>query len=147
MNNAKQLIKRRQHRRRKISGHIMVSNTAHNGPIIDISLGGASFQYVEDNECQDTGIKLGTIIGSDLCLSQIPIEAANVSKQKKGNIVLCRCGLKFGELLPESKKKLTQFLLNHSLNREKSKLRANLKVLKGNKNSNNMRDHRRPIDK
>ena len=94
---------------------MFISNTSKNGPVIDVSMGGLAFQYIERKETREETIKFGTLIGGDFCLRQAPVETVAETRYVEDDTVHCRCGLKFGALSRVEKKKLQQFIASRAV--------------------------------
>lgn len=110
MNGAGQQVERRKHCRYKIKDHLLVTNTSKNGPIDDVSLGGVAFYCIPKQERPGETIKFGTLVGSDFCLSRVPLEEVAASSRVEGNVVLNRYGLRFGDLSEEQQAELARII-------------------------------------
>lgn len=122
--NRKDSIERRNHRRMRVRGYVLITNTLKCGPIVDISKGGCAFRYVPDQKKPEVEEELtsGTLIGNDFCLNKVPIEIVSESSINKGIVSIHRCGIRFGELRPGQAKKLKNFLLINILDDVKRSL-------------------------
>ncbi len=105
--------KRRDKRFQVMSGAFAVNSKF--GQIIDISMGGVSFRYVDRDEWENEREGLGILFGEDdLCLDKVPMQT--VSDQVINNgvsssaTVVRRRGVKFGTLTAEQKFQLEYFI-------------------------------------
>jgi hypothetical protein len=101
----KAMPERREHQRFKAKTGTFKS-ALKSGEIIDISMGGVSFSYVDDgawtNETFDCGMLLGE---KDLGLEDIPLKIISDCAINSGFSITRRCGVKFEKL---SRKQLSQ---------------------------------------
>ena len=106
---------RRKHKRYKVA-NCTVSTGKRFGEIIDISMGGFAFRYV------DTGVRPSlynepvngnsVIFGNDdLCLHDLPFKIISDHSIGTGVTSVKRCGIEFQNLTPKQISLLEQFIL------------------------------------
>ena len=115
---------RRDHKRYRVQGHMVIVDTDQCGPIIDLSMGGLAFQYAAPQAHERDGKRIlsATLIGEDFCLAKVPLETISISAIEKGGVSVNRCNVRFGELNAEQKKKIKHFILINSLDAAKQAL-------------------------
>lgn len=119
MENRKLLVERRKHERFQILSGLFAINS-HFGQIIDISMGGLSFRYVDRGEWTDESVAEGTLFGDDdLWLNKIPIQmvsecSAETGLSLSGSNMIKRRGVQFGQLTPIQAFQLENFILNNT---------------------------------
>ena len=101
----------------------LVSDCGKIGQVIDISLRGLSFRYVQDDQCISERGKLRIIISdSGLFLSDIPINTVSDIEIEGGFSIsplkLHRAGLKFTELSTEQKDQISRFIIEHTIGKQ-----------------------------
>lgn len=114
----KNLAERRLHPRHPAkSGTITANNLT--GEIIDISMGGLAFSYLEraewDGESFDHGILLGE---NDLCIEDLPLKVISDCAINSGISIIRRCGVKFGKLTPKQIAQLEYYIWANSSKRD-----------------------------
>lgn len=96
------------------------------GQIIDISMGGIAFRYMDSKKPTDESHLNIFLTEGDVCLDRVPIKA--VSDYEIPNTVLCktvdqippscrtmrRCGVQFGDLTQHQRSQLQQCIRNHT---------------------------------
>jgi len=89
----------------------------HLGKIIDISVGGLSFEYAEQSESGEPPAGLGTIFDDEeLCLDRIPVSTINdivspeAAESSESTTVLRRCSVRFHDLSPMQRCQLENFI-------------------------------------
>ena len=96
------------------------------GQIIDISMGGIAFRYMDSKKPTDESHLNMFLTEGNVCLDQVPIKA--VSDHEIPNTVLCktvdeippscrtmrRCGAQFGDLTQHQMSQLQQCIQNHT---------------------------------
>lgn len=114
MNNVTALEDRRKHKRHDAFSGVFAVNS-YLGLIVDISMGGLSFRYVDRGAWSANSVNSGVLFGeADMLIDNIPIKSISKSySEKDGNIVCedvkCRRA-EFGNLTPEQKKILERFI-------------------------------------
>lgn len=93
------------------------------GRINDISLGGLSFSYVEGEEWYHDSSELDILFGdTDFFLDSIPFETVSdriiENESPYSQIIMRRCGVKFGDLTSEQKTMLKIFIRQNTLDGE-----------------------------
>ncbi|MBU0481192.1 MAG: PilZ domain-containing protein [Proteobacteria bacterium] len=101
---------RREHKRfRAKSGTCAVESKA--GEIIDISMGGLAFSYVDHGDWTDESFDRGMLFGEkDLCVEDLPLKIISDCAINSGLSIIRRCGVKFGELTPKQLSQLEYFI-------------------------------------
>ncbi len=101
---------RRKHERYKAkSGTCTVESKA--GEIIDISMGGLAFSYVDRGDWTDESLDTGMLFGEDdLCVEDLPLKIISDCAINSGLSIIRRCGVKFGELTPKQLSQLEYFI-------------------------------------
>ena len=113
----KDLMERRKHKRYKVTkGACKVdsnteSKTAKSGEVIDISMGGLAFSYIEDGEWTDESFDRGMLLGEkDLCIEDIPLKVISDCAINTGITITRRCGVQFGKLTPRQISQLEYYI-------------------------------------
>ena len=113
----KDLSERRKHKRYKVKqGSCAVkakteSAPAKAGEIIDISMGGLAFSYMEDGEWSDESFDRGMLLGEkDLCIEDIPLKVISDCAINTGITITRRCGVQFGKLTPSQISQLEYYI-------------------------------------
>ena len=106
----KDFKERRKHERYKAkSGTCTVEPKA--GEIIDISMGGLAFSYVDRGDWTDESLDTGMLFGEeDLCLEDLPLKIISDCAINSGLSIIRRCGVKFEELTPKQLSQLEYFI-------------------------------------
>lgn len=117
----KEFPDRRQHpRHRAKSGTFTAGDRS--GEIIDISMGGLAFSYIEredwDGESFDRGVLLGE---RDLCIEDIPLKVISDCAINSGLSIIRRCGVQFGKLTPRQIAQLEYFIWANTEARDNEK--------------------------
>ncbi len=114
MSGEKIILERRKHKRFDAYSGVFAVNS-HFGLIVNISLGGLAFRYVDKGEWGDAEIDSGALFGEDdLWINDIPIK--NISECVANDGVACksttvkRRSVQFGELTPDQQKLLESFI-------------------------------------
>lgn len=105
---------RREYRRFKVMSGVFALN-ARFGQVIDISLGGISFRYVNRKPWSAMTTEYGALFGEDdLCLDNIPMQTVSDEVTAGGvateATTVRRRSLKFGNLTLEQKNLLEHFI-------------------------------------
>lgn len=89
---------RRKHQRFKAKSGTFESESK-SGDIVDISMGGLSFSYVDDGEWTNETFDCGMLMGDkELCLDQVPLKIISDCAINSGLSITRRCGVKFEKL-------------------------------------------------
>ena len=108
---------RRKHKRYKVKeGSCTVepktdSKFAKSGDIIDISMGGLAFSYVEDDKWTDETFDRGMLLGEkDLCIEDLPLKVISDCAINTGITITRRCGVQFDKLTPKQLAQLEYYI-------------------------------------
>ena len=102
---------RRLHARFKVKSGTTIKAKSQSADIIDISMGGLSFSYIDDNEWTDESFERGMLLGEkDLCLEDIPMKIISDCAINSGLSVTRRCGVKFEKLSPKQLAQLEYYI-------------------------------------
>jgi len=90
------------------------------GRINDISADGLSFSYVEGEEWYHNSSELDILFGeNDFYLDKIPFETVSdtviENESPSSQIIMRRCGVKFGQLTEEQRIQLNMFIQHNTL--------------------------------
>jgi len=109
-NDKENMVERRQHKRYKVKSGTFKSE-AFEGEIIDISMGGFSFSYVDKGEWDDESFDRGMLLGEkDLCIEDVPLKIISDCAINRGLSITGRCGAKFGTLTPKQLAQLEYYI-------------------------------------
>lgn len=105
---------RREYRRFKVMSGVFALN-ARFGQVVDISLGGIAFHYVNQQPWTAKITEYGALFGEDdLCLDNIPMQTvtdvASAGKMAPEATTIRRRGLKFGPLTLAQRNLLEHFI-------------------------------------
>ncbi len=101
---------RRQHKRFKVKSGTFNSESK-SGDIVDISMGGLSFSYVDSGNWTDESFDCGMLMGEkDLCLEDIPMKIISDCAINSGLSITRRCGVKFKKLTPKQLAQLEYYI-------------------------------------
>ncbi|MEN8142964.1 MAG: PilZ domain-containing protein [Thermodesulfobacteriota bacterium] len=113
----KDFIERRKHKRYKVKkGSCQVDSKTESksqkaGEIIDISMGGLAFSYLEDGEWTDESFDQGMLLGEkDLCVEDLPLKVISDCAINTGITITRRCGMQFGKLTPKQISQLEYYI-------------------------------------
>lgn len=102
----KNSAERREHKRFKTKSATVQIDEQKFGQIIDISMGGMAFSYIDRGDWDEEGLDLGILLGEkDLCVADMPLKVISDCAIGGGLSIIRRCGVEFGEL---SKKQMSQ---------------------------------------
>ncbi len=102
---------RRKHARHKVSG-CSVSIGSHVGEILDISVGGLAFSYVDHGDWLHEQRGPGVLLGIDnLCPEEIEVKIISDCVIGGGVSVMRRCGVEFQKLSPKQLAQLEHFIM------------------------------------
>ena len=98
----------------------LVDQESRLGQIKDISLQGLSFRYIDSHEKLENADELRIILGNQgLYLDRVPFVKISdfeiESEFSFSTIKMRQIGLKFGELTPQQKLRLDQFIKHHTV--------------------------------
>jgi len=109
------LKERRAHKRFKAK-NCTIAVRSKLGAIIDISMGGLSFSYIDTGEWPKDVPSLAIIFGADdLCLDEFPLRVISDCSLSKGMSMMHRCGVQFGELSRKQLSQLEHFIWVNSM--------------------------------
>ena len=125
----KRTVERRKHKRYQVPAGSFVALGPHNtilGQIIDISMGGLAFRYMDSKKPTDGSHIDIFLIERDFCLGKVPIKS--VSDYEIDNTVVCkivdgvppscramkRSSVQFGDLTHNQVSRLEHFIQNHT---------------------------------
>ena len=121
MTDGKKPNEQRQRKRFWVRDDVVVifsSPDAMTGRLIDISMGGLTFDCVTDQVLPLEATKLDICLtGSTLFLCDLPcrnIWEFSIYERKATSLHRKRCGVQFGELAPDQKRQLKYFIQNHT---------------------------------
>ena len=111
MNNEQE---RRSHQRFKVLSGVFALNSRF-GQVVDISLGGISFRYINRGEWSTGDAENGALFGEDdLCVDNIPLQTVSDEVSSGGvstdETTVRRRSLKFGPLTRQQKNLLEHFI-------------------------------------
>ncbi|MEN8135297.1 MAG: PilZ domain-containing protein [Thermodesulfobacteriota bacterium] len=114
---------RRKHQRFKAKSGTFKSESK-SGDIVDISMGGLSFSYLEGDNWTDESFDCEMLMGEkDLCLEEIPLKIISDCAINRGLSITRRCGVKFEKLTPKQMAQLEYFIwANTDATAEETKL-------------------------
>jgi c-di-GMP-binding flagellar brake protein YcgR len=99
------------------------------GRINDISLGGLCFSYVEGEEWYHESSELDILFGDDdFYLDKIPFETVSdtiiENESPYSQIIMRRCGVKFGKMSSEQLEQLKHFITQNTMNGAENQFNA-----------------------
>lgn len=104
------MVERRRHKRFKAKSGSFKSEKIE-GEIIDISMGGFSFSYVDNGKWTDESFDVGMLLGEkDLCIEEIPLKIISDCAINRGLSITRRCGVKFGTLTSKQLAQLEYYI-------------------------------------
>ncbi len=110
---------RRRHPRYKMADVAAVVGERRLGHVLDMSMGGLAFSYIQMQARPEEEIELGIIFGQDgKYLDKLPVETVSDCVMSHGPpshpVVIRRRSVRFGELTPEQRQNLAEFISHHS---------------------------------
>ncbi len=123
MSDKSDIVERRRFKRYLVQDGVVavpISSTIKIGKIMDISKGGISVRYVDDEVWQSNTFELDILLADDdFYLPKVPIKATvsdfEVEKDIPFSFITERqCGLEFGNLSEEQLSLLNDFIVNHT---------------------------------
>ncbi len=110
---------RRRFRRHRLKSSTISINDK-SGEIIDISMGGLAFSYLDRGDWSFESFDRGMLLGEkDLCLEDIPLKVISDCAINSGLSIIRRCGVKFEKLTPKQLAQLEYFIWENSSARDK----------------------------
>ncbi|HSH13176.1 MAG TPA: PilZ domain-containing protein [Desulfurivibrionaceae bacterium] len=114
----KELKERRIHPRHPVKAGTITTNN-QTGEIIDISMGGLAFSYVDRGDWQGESFDRGMLLGErDLCIEDVPLKIISDCAINSGLSIIRRCGVQFGKLTPKQMAQLEYFIWANTGDRE-----------------------------
>jgi hypothetical protein len=121
--NDKKMVERRKHQRFRVREGVFAVLGPHSnkiGTIIDISMTGLAFNYIEDTvDQQDKSFELNIFLAEDsFHLNNIRFQEITDQRAKKvpfSSINLRRRGVRFDTLTPAQTSQLGHFIRNHTV--------------------------------
>jgi hypothetical protein len=106
----KDIKDRRKHKRFKVkSGTCKVNEKS--ADIIDISMGGMAFSYLDDGEWTDESFDRGMLLGEkDLCIEDVPFKIISDCAINSGLTITKRRGVKFEKLTDKQLAQLEYYI-------------------------------------
>src|SRR5210317_1411939 len=106
----KNFKERRKHKRFGVkSGTCKVNDKT--ADIIDISMGGMAFSYVDDGEWTDETFDRGMLLGEkDLCMEDVPFKVISDCAINSGLTITTRRGVQFGKLTEKQLAQLEYYI-------------------------------------
>ncbi len=105
------LEERRTQKRFSVNGCMLITNTAHGGPIKDISRGGIAYYTADSGEISPEAIVSGTVTSDELRLDAMPLETITEFTEEKGKHTIKRYGVKFKDLTVDQVSQLDKFII------------------------------------
>ncbi|MBU0485929.1 MAG: PilZ domain-containing protein [Proteobacteria bacterium] len=106
----KKPLERREHKRYSANAATCALKSK-TGQIIDISMGGLAFSYIDRGDWSNESLELGMLFGEgDLCIDELPLKIISDCAIGNGISMIRRCGVKFGELTPKQIAQLEYFI-------------------------------------
>jgi c-di-GMP-binding flagellar brake protein YcgR len=115
---------RRRFRRYRVKNGAYTVNASRPGLIVDISIGGMAFHYIDRKEWPRETFRLDIVFGQEeeFRLNDIPyrIVSDRVADRKPhdASLVVKRRSIEFGELSPEQRARLEYFIRHHATGRD-----------------------------
>ena len=114
MNEESIVNERRKHKRFDAYSGVFSVNS-HFGLIVNISLGGLAFRYVDKGEWSDKGVNSGILFGEDdLWINDIPVKCISECIANDGvackSTTVKRRSVEFGKLTADQQKLLENFI-------------------------------------
>lgn len=109
---------RRLHERHEVKSG-SVSYSGKSAEIIDISMGGLSFSFLDRGDWSFDNFDRGMLLGeNELCLEDIPMKIISDCAINSGLSIIRRCGVKFEKLTPKQLSQLEYFIWANSIARD-----------------------------
>ena len=112
---------RRQHQRYQVPNLVVAlpkRSSAQIAKIINISKGGMAVRYLDQSDWLGSASKIDVVANSNFFMSNIPIRAVSdfkIDNDISFSIIRERqCCLQFGELSPEQRDKLDEFIVQYT---------------------------------
>jgi hypothetical protein len=109
---------RRHHKRHEVKSASLAFQDK-SVEIIDISMGGLAFSYLDRGDWSFEGFDRGMLLGEkDLCLEDVPLKVISDCAINNGLSIIRRCGVKFEKLTPKQLAQLEYFIWANSSARD-----------------------------
>jgi len=109
---------KRRHPRHPVKAGRITANQ-RTGEIIDISMGGLAFSYVQRDDWDGESFDRGMLLGErDLCIEDLPLKVISDCAINSGISIIRRCGAQFGELTAKQIAQLEYFIWANSSGRD-----------------------------
>jgi len=128
MDPEKPFVERRKHKRYDAFSGVFAINS-HFGLVMNISLGGLAFRYVDKGIWKEMSKTAGTLFGDDdLWIDNIPIRYITECTASEGSVcntaIIKRRGVQFGDLNTVQRKLLETFIWIHTSGAGDATIRA-----------------------
>lgn len=128
MNGDKPIVERRKYKRYDAFSGVFAINS-HFGLVLNISVNGLAFRYVDKGSWKDSKIPSGTLFGDDdLWIDNLPVRHVTECTAAEGPAcntnVVKRRGVQFGNLTPKQRKLLEAFIWMNTSGAAESSMRA-----------------------
>jgi len=120
MTYCKDSVDRRKDKRFKVKDHTFVTINTQIGHILDISMGGLSFSYLDSVEWPYCRLEAAILFGDDFYLENVPIKIISktiVESEFSTTLVVRQHGAQFGKFTPNQRSQLDYFIWKHTLQR------------------------------
>lgn len=119
MPSVKGVVERRRHKRHKVQDVSAVVGARRVGHMLDMSMGGLSFSYIEYNDLPNEKLELGIVFGKNgRYLEKLPARIVSDNILSHGPqahpVVIRRCSMQFLAFNEEQEAKLKEFIDAHS---------------------------------
>lgn len=106
----KEFKERRIHPRHPVKSGTVTANN-RTGEIIDISMGGLAFSYLERGDWDGVTFDRGMLLGErDLCIEDLPFKVISDCAINSGISIIRRCGVQFEKLTAKQMAQLEYFI-------------------------------------
>ena len=127
MSLGKNMGERRNGKRYKVIDGAFTVNSTKPGLIVDVSMDGLSFRYVDRKNWPSPSEKLDILVGDyEFYLPQIPYtiisDTVTSTDSPDSSFVVKRCSVRFGELSSSQRRKLEFFIANNTYHEEEEVL-------------------------
>lgn len=114
----KNLEERRLHPRHPVKTGTIIANN-RTAEIIDISMGGLAFSYLEREDWDGVTFDRGMLLGeNDLCIEDLPLKIISDCAINSGISIIRRCGVQFEKLTAKQMAQLEYFIWTNSSGRD-----------------------------
>lgn len=122
MTSSRQIVERRKHKRFQVpKGLFAVLGSGYTkvGPVVDISMKGLAFRYINKREPSNGAHMDIFTIGGDFYLPKVPVKIISdvevLAGTPSSSIAMRRCSVHFGELTSYQKAQVEQFIQDHAI--------------------------------